>query len=237
MALALPLICVTLLVFSPAWVGGREDGRRAWGLGLAAAGATLLVYEKGRADWTHLLFYIPLLLVILAGEVDWRGERLRPAVLKGWAVLALALAVVRWPGYWVKAPPLVTDVLAVDSVLVGHGLPSCLKSLPGVIEKRQPVLAFPDGCTLYLYWEPVPLPLDWVMAPSAGVEAPWEYERLAAFAREHRVPYILFRAGQADAYLGQPSALAVAMRREYRFLKETPWGTLYERIPDGPAPR
>jgi hypothetical protein len=121
-------------------------------------------------------------------------------------------------------------------MLKKYSVPALVEVLPGVREGNLPVLYLArDGSTLYFYWAPVPPPMDWVLPPSARYNSPWEYEVLAAFARERRVRYIVLRREEAAAFREEPSPVATLLAEEYRFLSDTPYGVVFERNVDGPS--
>jgi hypothetical protein len=235
LALSLPLLCLLLLAFSPAWLERDGGDRKTWSWTFAGALVTLALFLKGRPDWTHLIFFTPILFVLCFQEVDFSKERLRPALLKTWLGVALAVAVLHWPLYWVKAPPLVTHVLETDAYFAQAGPPGILRSLPELRLRRAAILYLPHGSSLYFDWAPVPPPLDWVMPPSSRSDAPWEYQTLADFTSLHEIPYILIAPGYVRAFTEEPSDLSNLIRTHYRFDRNTPWGTLFERMPDEPA--
>ena len=238
LCMALPALALLLPGFSPVWTGGRREGRGEWLVGAGGILLAFLLYVNGRGDWTHLVMISPLLLLFTARSLDWTSERWRPGAMKAWIAAALVLAAVRWPAYWIQRPPILSQVAAVDARLVRESVPAVLGRLPGVLEKKLPVLYLSSqGSALYLYWAPVPPPVDWLMPPSSRYNAPWEYAMAARFAQEHRVPYILISANQHAAFLTDPSPVRDLLKDHYRPYLDTPWGKVLERIPDGaPAP-
>jgi hypothetical protein len=233
-ALALPVLALVLPAFSPAWTSGdrRLDGRWMWTL--AAILLAIALYLRGRADWTHLICYLPFLLFALVHGIDWTEERWRPRVLKGWIAVGLVLSASQWPSVLLQHPPCFSNVANIDADFRAHGSPSLLSLFPEAIQERLPILYLPDGSGLLFHWEPVPPPLDWLMLPSSGVDAPWEYETWARFADSHQVPFIIVREPFVKGFLTEPSPIADLLKNEYRPERQTPWGTIFVRTKPGP---
>lgn len=234
-ALALPLLCLVLLAFSPSWTGRQGDGKTTWALTFTGALATLAIYLKGRPDWTHLVFFVPVLLVLCVQEIDFLKEHMRPRILKAWVAGALLIAACYWPMQWIKRPPSVRAVLAVDQAFARTGPPGLLRTMPKIRARKASVISLPYGSSVYFYWAPTAPPLDWVMPPSSRCDAPWEYEALAEFAIKHKVSYILIERAYVRAFTTEPSAISKLLRKRYRVCRNTPWGKLFERKPDEPT--
>ena len=240
-ALLLPVLGLLSLGLSPAL---RKRARAHWHPLLRATAGYLLVfttYVMGRADWMHLVLFLPLLMLIPVQEIDWTQERLRPALWKTVVLLLTVWACVRWPLHWAASPPLVQSVLRADAQLAQNGPAAVLASLPDVTSKQLPVVYLPYGSSLYFFWAPVPPPMDWVMPPSFKYNAPQDFELFAAFLERRAVPYVLIRTSQAEMFLTEPSPVSDVLRRSYKLERTTPWGILFKRLsytaPEGPHPR
>jgi hypothetical protein len=233
----LPLVGLLLLagwafasvLFSRDWACAGERFPRRWAASLAALLAALLLFLTGRPDWTHFAFSVPF-FAASALAARRRGEAPAPSpALKGLLLFLLLLALVRWPGALRSRPPLLADLLSVDQKVEAHSTPRILAQRPDIVAGRKAVVCLPRGATLYLYWAPVPPPLDWVQPPSQRANAPWEFALLAAFLEEHRIPLVLIRREYVQGFLGEPSPLARVLREKYHPAGSFDVGELYER--------
>lgn len=238
LAYALPLLALASVAASGAWVSPDARPARPW---LFSAGGLVLVglaYLGGRQDWTHVLFWIPLLVPLALHNVAWDRERWRPAACKAWILLVFAMACVRWPALWIETPPRIGEILGVDELVRSRSVPALLPRLPGVLDHDLPVLYLSmHGSSLYFYWAPLPPPVDWLQPPSMRYNAPEDYERIARFAQEHRIPYILVSENEYRKFAEEPSAVAELLRTRYRPYQKSPWGIVLVRKADGPGPR
>jgi len=236
-ALLVALWAPVSLAMSPAWATGTADNqaRRRWTYGILGLLATLAAFLGGRAEWVHLTLFIPLLLVLCAREVDWKREHLRPLLFKGLLSVCLAACALRWIGVWVQKPPLLADILRVDTLVVENSVPSILAALPRVDGRLPSVVFLPHGADLYFYWAPIPPPVDWVEPPSFRYNAPGDYAALASFLVRERIPFVLVQANTEAMFLGQVSPLQSVLSSAYRPVRRDRLGLLLERKPDVPA--
>jgi hypothetical protein len=231
-AYALPPLALATASWSPAWTSAARVPDRAWAFSTAGLGLVALAYLAGREDWTHLVFWVPLILVLSGHGLDWASESLQPRLFKGWILLTLVLTAISWATVWAVKPPDPGRIGQADRDFVSKSLPAVLGELPRATEKGLPVLYLSrHGSGLYFYWAPVPPPLDWVEPPSMRYNAPWEYALVARFAVEHEVPYIVTPESNLRPFLDEPSAVATLLRTRYRYFKKTPWGVILERTP------
>lgn len=203
---------------------------RRWAASLAALLAALFLFLTGRPDWTHFAFSVPF---FVASALAARRPEDSPGpspVLRGLLVFLLLVALLRWPGALRQRPPLLGDLLSVDEKVQAHSTPRILAARPDIVAEKRAVVCLPRGATLYLYWAPVPPPLDWVQPPSQKANAPWEYALLAAFLEEHRIPLVLIRRETVGGYLDEPSPLGRLLKEHYRPAGSFDVGELYERI-------
>lgn len=230
-ALMVPLSAVFLPAFSPDWFSpeGRKASARwitsSWGLFLVFA-----IYLRGRADWTHLCLWTPVLLLMTVRIIDWDSEKIRPALFKAWLVGVLIISSIRWPMVWVKEPPVIHKVMEVDAIYVRHGLPAILNEIPGAKERGEPIIYLGKaGSALYFYWAPIPPPLDWIMPPSSRYNSRWEYGMLSDFARKNRVPWIVIPVKYHKAFTEEPSAVSSLLKSDYTLFKQTGLSVIYKR--------
>ena len=227
------------LALSPAWTDGGTDHKPLcrWASGLLGLLATAVVFLGGRAEWVHLTLFIPLLVVLSAREVNWNRERFRPFLFKGLLSICLTVCAFRWMAFWAQSPPLMMDILRVDTLVRENSVPSILADLPRVDGQPPPVVFLPHGADLYFYWAPIPPPLDWVEPPSFKYNAPGDYAALAVFLMRERIPFVLVQANTEDMFLGQASPLQSVLSSAYRPVRRGRLGLLLERKPDAPATR
>ena len=193
--------------------------------------ALFALFMNGRSEWVHLAMWGPFIILLgfesgRAPVPPWLDPR--PA-----ACLAMAVAAISWGVSWCKAPPDPRDVAKVDGWYASCGPAGVAKFLPG--PGRQPVLYLPHGSAMYLYYSPDPPPLDWVMPPSKKCNAPWEYEMLASWCENRRVPFVLLGKGYEKGFMEEPSRLSATLSRHYEKEREFAWGLLLRRKASEPS--
>jgi hypothetical protein len=195
-----------------------------------------IVYAAGRVDWQHLAYVLPVALYLLVREVDWRRERVRPALLRAWAVAGTAAGVLLfWGVRWKDTPPSISAVMAVDADLLKSGVPILADLLPRARQEGLPILYLAEGgSALYFYWAPSPPPVDWLQPPSSRYNSPREYAAVARFAEEHEVPYVVTTAAYAEEFVRIGSPIGALLTKHYRQAMETPWGIAFERVRTAP---
>lgn len=236
-ALVVPAAALFAPAFSPEWVSasGRTTGR--WIISTFGFFLIITIYLNGRADWTHLCLWTPLLLLLLVKAIDWRGERWRPRFFKTWVAVVLLIACVRWPAVWFDSPPAIHGIIAIDAEVQEHSLPKLVDVIPEARAKKASILYLGKaGSTLYFYWAPHPPPMDWIMPPSARYNSFREYRRLSGFARLCRVPYIVVPGKQISAFMNQPSPISALLKGSYEPYMKTRWGIVLKRRENIGAP-
>ncbi|MGC8762811.1 MAG: hypothetical protein ACP5VN_04165 [Acidobacteriota bacterium] len=217
------------VVFSRPWTSAGERFPRRWAASFAALLAALFLFLAGRPDWMHFAFSVPF-FVASALSARRPGKAAAPSrPLKGLLLFLLLLALLRWPSALRSRPPLLADLLSVDGKVQAHSTPRILTERPDIAAAGKAVVCLPQGATLYLYWAPVPPPLDWVQPPSQRANAPWEFALLSAFLEEHGIPLVLIRREYVPGFLDEPSPLARVLREQYRHAGSYDVGELYER--------
>jgi hypothetical protein len=229
-ALLLPALLVFLLALSPRW-RRRERGDSPEAIAAATAlVASLAFFLVGRRDWVHAALFLPFCLVAVVREIAWQEERARPVVLRAYAALGLAFATVFWVPTWAREKPTLSRVLAIDALYEQQGPMQLVKALDPRGEKAPAIVYLSEGSPLYFFWAPSPPPIDRLLPPSAGYNAPWEYEWLASFLEAEQIPYVFMGASHGTAYVDEPSALAIELRAHYRPVGEWRGGTVLGRI-------
>jgi len=235
-ALVAPAAALCAPALSPEWISPARRPTGRWILSTVGFFLVFTIYLKGRADWTHLCVWTPLLLLLFVKAVDWRGERWRPSFFKAWVVVVLVIAFLRWPAVWFDSPPAIDGIIIIDAEVQEHSLPKLVDVIPGARAKKASVLYLGKaGSTLYFYWAPHPPPMDWIMPPSARYNAFWEYRMLSNFAVRYRVPYIVVPGKQMSAFLDQPSPLSALLKGRYKPFMTTRWGNVMKRKEDAPG--
>ena len=232
-ALTLPVLALALASMGPLFEIRR--GKKLLPALLPPSGVLLclLLYVRGRADWVHLALWAPVFLLLAFTAIDWTKERGRPRAIKIWLVAVLLLSAVRWPLYWTRHPPSLRQVLKTDAEFRERTILPMLHSIPGLEGDGLPLLYLsPQGSGCYFFWAPDPPPVDWLLPPAARYNAPWEYERLARFMREHRIPVVVIPERYYGSFLTDPSPLRDELRRAYRPEAKTVWGIVLRRSAD-----
>ena len=228
--LALPALAALLpITFLPKMIAERRLDRR-WLVGAAGPAWCFALYLCGRADWTHLVLWSPLLVLLLLSSVRWGEERWRPRLLKVWLIFALAVSALRWPMVWLHHPPSARSVLSIDASVSRQIRGDLLGLLPGALERRLPVTVLGVwGSRVYFYWTVDPPPLDVVMPPSSRYNAPGDYAVMASFLTSHGIPYVVMFTSDAGQFLQQPSPLQKVLRDSYLPFKTEAGLTILKR--------
>jgi hypothetical protein len=214
-----------------------KDGavRMRWlGDALVCALATAL-FLAARTDFIHVAIWTPAFLYVatrgLVAPTPASGRR----VVRGWLLAGTALTVLRWVIFWVSTPPAIDGIARAED---RHraSVDSLLAAIPGAAERRQPVLWLSEhGSRLYFYHAPAPPPIDMVLPPSVNYNPPADYERLAAYARARRVPYILIPNDMLGRFLNDPSPVRDMLLTEYEEWLRFEHNTVYIRHDVKPA--
>jgi hypothetical protein len=205
----------------------RWRRRDDW-LRLVQCALPLLFLSLGRFDWIHTSVWAPFFLLLLAESTLSAPPRWPIRLFAGWVLLLLAFSFVLWGNLWLHAPPRLTNVVEVDSWWSQHGPAGLVQELPDSA-KRPPVACLPFGSMMYLYYEPDRPPLDWLMPPSRKWNAPWEFQVLADFLSDRKIPYVLISWPWAKQFLAQPSPIQEVLAGDYAAFARTAWGLLLKR--------
>lgn len=210
------------------WRRGARGPRASFAL--LGAALLWLLFATGRTDQVHLFFLAPVFLYLGVQHVDWHGHGRAVLVVRLWLVLA-AVAMLQWPVSWIGQPPSVEAVRAVDAGWRERGVPTLISRLPGVQQNQSPVVFLSHGgSSLYLFWAPLPPPVDWLFPPSSLLNSPEEYRALADFADAHAVPYVVVPIEVEARWLRDASPIRELLTERYRRAFETSWGVAYCRI-------
>ncbi|MSP63245.1 MAG: hypothetical protein EXR72_23470 [Myxococcales bacterium] len=207
----------------------RREARASAAWGVLGMAVLAWIYLHGRSDWTPLMFLGPFVLIVVARAIDWRTERARPALVKGWVATMIALALAHGVPTWAESLPDPARVAAIDDEASRNGPARVLDLLPGAEAGRATILYLPFGGPLYFFWAPTPPPFSWIDPPTSGGENP-EYARFAEFALRERVPFILIAPSFEQPFVERPSPVADLLRQHYRRLRDTRFGVVFARV-------
>ena len=202
--------------------------RIGW-LRVAQAAWLLALLLAGRAGWVHLALWCPFALLLAVESAQREGlPEWVPLAWTSWAGAAFFLCLLAWVPYWFQKPPAISGPSGADRWLAEKGPPAVVALLPGAVS-RPPILSLPYGSSLYFQYAPDPPPLDWVMPPSSKFNPQDDYEMLANWCTQKKVPFVLIHPNFVQPFLEDPSPLKDVLNRDYHVQAETQSGLLMAR--------
>ena len=214
LTLALPFGALALGTFRALRLRQRQDVASVVWLVVVVA-----VFFKGRSDWSHIMLFLPYVLVGLC-ELALRADTpVRARRAAGvWLLLCLTLAGGRWLVLWSRGVS-PGQALEADGNRRAY-LARILEVLPPEL-RDEPLLSLPYGAGFYFFRDADAPSIDWVYLPSVGYTLPQHHQDLADWLERGPVPVVVvFRNPRGLGFLSEPSPLKDALQNyeEYAVL-------------------
>ena len=161
-----------------------------------------LIYFAGRTDWNHLVFLGPTLLIV--GAASCQRQRVRLATLSAAAAMGVLVSGMGWVSVLGDTDGYLRA--SADEILRSASLAAVLDRYSALSSPEVPIVALGiHASELYFYHAPKPPPVSWLDKPEHRYNDPIQYDTVAQFLRDQKIPYLI--VDEWSAYTADPNML------------------------------